>query len=1371
MDTTALCQGCLPGYDFDITRYCKASCKTGTYWGGKSNNQCFSCSSLPGNSACSTCKSKGPTCLTCRQGYLMMPGTDFCQKTCRANQYWTGRGSNTCLACSAVGNNFKCAECVDLTGACSKCFAGYHKLSQNDHFCRKSCTRGFYWSGRGGNECSKCSVNCSECQDVSGRCLRCMQGFVLNADFGLCRPVCGAGEYWLGSGDNRCQSCDLSGGEGMEHCSACEDVSGACTECRSGFVLDSETKTCRKSCFLDEYWNGEKCLMCRSHQTNEHCYACSDRTAKCLKCDLGFFLFQAENENFEFCRRSCQRGEYWTGRALNTCPRCSEAANNQGCGDCEDKTAKCRSCLPGYLMSISSPKKCVNTCPDAEEYLKEVSPGKGRCERCDESQKNPKCKFCENLTGSCFQCKKGYELVPETRFCKKICSLAEYWKGEVDNTCSKCSEVDEGNVECSECEDLSGRCSSCSEGFEIFDLKSGEKFCKKRCLEVEYWLGDKKNVCRGCQEVPGSEKCWKCQDLSGKCSECLPGYLILQDGFCRKECLLGQYWTGREAGNTCKLCQNVVNQCKQCKDESGLCEACNPNFELIDPQRCAIDCGMGMYRVDGVDGGADLCKKCSEVEKSGNECIECLTNSGECVACQEGFFVDGDGFCQKICQKNEFWSGKAENQCLACSADSEGCLDCEDVTGLCKECSFEYELKLTPKTAICEPRCPKIGYFWSLAKNRCLRCPEFCSTCEAGTGTCRQCFVGYRLDSGAGECQEVPENEKPGLEAVFFDKEDIGLVFAFDRDLDEQNTPQYMSDLVVELLVLKKDEKNSKKKLAEKSGKNGRVGGEETAVKVNEPEFVDGREVESTFLLKIAKTELVRKSKILFLELPKKELNSAVIKVRSRIPFYALPEASEKKIEPNFEKSKNGENGKKMPQNQPRGSDPTKNGLPEGSTAPESPQNDQNDEIFGQVREVIFNVTIKNVRFYESPSTETFAFYAQMLSICLKLGNLISAFFSLPVFFLLIHINQLASLPTLISTSLPVNSLTFSKHFKTNFLTIFGEINFLDISRSKCSMDEVFYRAGLSCVVINSSAMPVITLVLIFGALGGVLFELKERLEISAEVLLRVLLYTLMAAQVDALVASLLNLRFFDFSETGKIVSFLVALVTILTYLGVIGALLWQLWSWRADGERSSDSVQSIRKKRKFIKIQKFGEIEQGKRLTVVGFEFRDEIRGSTETIATILLIFVLNWLISIIVVFGSKSPIFQLCALSACFLGVAGWFVVVKPYKNLFGLAQISQMIGMSVVLMITLISLPEVSSGMSEAARFHSDGFIVVFMLGFLILGHLGIGGFLCFLRMKKVVVRWRKARGARKDQGEGDRRSGRWMGEASQASDEVL
>ena len=421
---------------------------------------------------------------------------------------------------------------------------------------------------------------------------------------------------------------------------------------------------------------------------------------------------------------------------------------------------------------------------------------------CREITDFPFLKNCHNvqpLSLSCLECSaearsKGYELVltpspaqPMKKTCMKppsiTCQHPKYLN-PTGEECFDCGEV----LGCQKCLHFTQECLECKPGFgydsrldSCFSCPAFDPNClschtvglKRSCLNCEkgYFLIAKTaesavKVCGKCPEncdkcssghtcqvcspgfkrkmVNGGEGCVReeCReneyfDLEeGKCKECdgLSYAKKNQDGSktCEAICSVGEFVKSKEE-RSCEKCDAVPENgdCAECDRRTGVCQMCKTGSRFIDGTKfCRKSCQVGGYWGGKTE---NRCHSCSK--DSNRECSECEDLTGVCSQCSEGYLLE-DGFCQKKCDLDkQYWSGRDGNNCLECQEVDGKCIKCANITGECLQCASNYKLINNS----CQASCKEKGEYWSLVKQTCLNCSPSCLRCQDDTGKCIEC--------------------------------------------------------------------------------------------------------------------------------------------------------------------------------------------------------------------------------------------------------------------------------------------------------------------------------------------------------------------------------------------------------------------------------------------------------------------------------------------------------------------------------------------------------------------------------------------------------------------------------------------------------
>ncbi|KAG8732273.1 hypothetical protein FRC12_019354 [Ceratobasidium sp. 428] len=157
-----------------------------------------------------------------------MPGSSQCSSPCRAGQYFSGSGCQTCPAgwYSQAGAT-QCSDCPEDT-----------------------------YSGPGAGSCTQCPTGkgCGRKSTTPNQCIdKCPDGKIYTG--GYCQN-CPAGKY---SNNNMCSDCPAG--------TISNPGSKSCTVCPGGSVPSSNGQTCT-TCPRNTYSNGDNCSPCPAGSTS-----------------------------------------------------------------------------------------------------------------------------------------------------------------------------------------------------------------------------------------------------------------------------------------------------------------------------------------------------------------------------------------------------------------------------------------------------------------------------------------------------------------------------------------------------------------------------------------------------------------------------------------------------------------------------------------------------------------------------------------------------------------------------------------------------------------------------------------------------------------------------------------------------------------------------------------------------------------------------------------------------------------------------------------------------------------------------------------------------------------------------------------------
>lgn len=735
------CYSCQTGF-FLLDSKCVPICPAG-YFADAENKKCIKCST----EFCDKCDEKDH-CLSCLENKRIFNNTcvDICPAGYRNNE-------KICEKCSVEN----CKRCCVNKDACTKCNENFFKL--DDSNCVEKCPCGTY-PDPVHQVCHPCNDKCKKCTDDT-TCQECKVDFFLSGS--ICQSICPTGTV-EDRNTGRCEECG-------PNCSKCNESNHlSCTKCDNGFFLDDDkcVEVCRDGYYADK--EKGSCESCRSN-----CLKCKDAVI-CDECKPNFSIIKGK------CCDLCP--EFYT-KFENKCLKCETATNCLKC--CSKDVKKCIDC--GSLILFNN--KCYEKCPDGYRFnnntCEKCLPNcnkcsssdtcdecnlpfligiKGNCvEKCCEGRVaiDFKCESCNDLNCSVCGTDKECQICKDNYFIKKaegqIKCVTDCGEGFYldENECKKCNDLNcskctnsndcqacnnqlfllnnsECVTKCPEgkapvdgiCVDCEQGCLQCCQANQQTCLKcSPEKVlfegdCIDKCPEKYVKLVANPGVCTPCS----NSHCLICCDNNqNKCKICEKGWFVGPDGACTEKCPVGY----TSVDGKCQPCE--VSQCKICDSDISKCEVCNePLFLSFCSKKCLPECPKCQYVKSG---------KC---EKCGENCAKCEDNSGNCLECKTGFFINDLKQCSSDCKINQI---KINNICVNCSV--EYCLTCapEDINtcSVCIEGKYLFEGK-------CVDVCPERTFASKL--NVCEPCGPNCKQCKCEK-KCNICDENYVLQGG--KCQ------------------------------------------------------------------------------------------------------------------------------------------------------------------------------------------------------------------------------------------------------------------------------------------------------------------------------------------------------------------------------------------------------------------------------------------------------------------------------------------------------------------------------------------------------------------------------------------------------------------------------------------
>jgi hypothetical protein len=767
-------------------------CHTGYYSTSNPSAPCEICndsSACPGDNIQYTCpqpttpSTDKSTCMCPSGSYLQDGHPPYVCNTCPVGYY-----------CPGDNKKYNCPEFSNSIAGRSSCIceagrfmnsANVCELCSMNHYCPENtnnlipCPTSANTTGLGSSNIDQCICpNGTLLNSDTEMCVTCPQwtpnGYCRNNYLLLCsvgsRPdptrsfcLCNAGRYLRN--DGICDDCKngfyCPGDNNRYYCSTETTITGnratSCTNCRPGYVYNSDTNTC-EDCLSGYYCLGgsQPKQMC---QAGSHSLPNSNSITDCI-CNAGSTLdsvtmqcVQCSEQDAPYCYNnifnpcligtdivsgtcssSCSLGYYYndTTYSCEICPLrhyCVNGIKTQ-CPDPSQNLTQGNSacyCSPGKMLSGS---QCVDCIADTNY----ICPGRNTNDyiRC------PPDKISNSSRTACI-CRPGYML---------------------NTTTSECEPCPENSI----C--LNGIATSCG---NLKYLPIGSSTCY--CI-TGYYLNTTTNTCEPCLSghyCPGDNNLHACispltsNSQQGVCDKCINGYV---------------YDTNTRTCNICPIGSYCVNS------EIYACPA--PSTALSPGSANCSDCISGYFKNNNIcticpfnsycpgDNSLNVCEE-GKTSTQGQTSCSCnrdgyYTNeSGQCVQCPVGYYCRNG--VRMICQSNST-STMGQSSC-SCNqgyyAEGNNCIQCpagmfcfggtspaQNCIGLttsnpgsvaCNICQPGY-YKPDPNVNICE-RCP--------LNHKCTNgvdavpCAYNVGTFDTGSTECRNCNPGHTLVS-ENEC-------------------------------------------------------------------------------------------------------------------------------------------------------------------------------------------------------------------------------------------------------------------------------------------------------------------------------------------------------------------------------------------------------------------------------------------------------------------------------------------------------------------------------------------------------------------------------------------------------------------------------------------
>ena len=747
---TLKCDSCIDGYYSDK---CTDPCPT---------KNCLRCFQDSGD--CEKCKNN----LKLIDNFCCEQNCDKCNDTgclkCSENTKY-GINCSDCPQNCFYDEALPRRKCAQNTGDCYSCISGKKGIKCNDN-CGEGCNleitncdmndgtciclEGYY-----GKTCNnKCDPNCIKCNNITGECYQCKDGYYPD--------------------DKVCYSCP-------ENCDG-ECPGGICIKCKTGFYGDICNETCSIYCMnntcdkkdglcdcINYFWRESHCTECINHFDLEtKCTKCInhfDLETECTKCInyfnitnnctqcINYFDIQSdctECLNHFDLKSNCTKCINYFDKRTN----CTECINyydkDTNCTKCLnqfDLDTKCKKCLNHYSLD----SKCTN-CSNHYDI-------KSFCLNCsnhfDIETDCTKCLNFFDLESDCKNCLNHFDINTDCTNClyhydiKYNCTNCSN-HFDIDTDCQKCIQNYDESTECTTCINKYNISNDCKTCLDYYDISTSCQYCQKNFDPIS-------NCTKCLVNYNFSDLCLTCINkfsLETNCTNCSSGFYGEQ---CNKECYEG--------------CNITLSNCEK---EDGKCEECLP---LYYGEKCENK--SNITNCTSVDRKTGLCNNCEETfYLKDNKCEPCSSNctnslckddKGECYECKDFYSwgVQCEKICSKFCgevQKDQYICNRTDGSCFEGCLNSghfsdEQCTKCEDKyyptsEGCIYQCSSNCKDEYCNKEDGHCNECNE-GYYDDKCESKCN---ELCkSTCDKKNGRCDECIDGYYIDkyemkSGCSRC-------------------------------------------------------------------------------------------------------------------------------------------------------------------------------------------------------------------------------------------------------------------------------------------------------------------------------------------------------------------------------------------------------------------------------------------------------------------------------------------------------------------------------------------------------------------------------------------------------------------------------------------
>ena len=354
-----------------------------------------------------------------------------CERKCLSGYLETSKG--VCESCDVV--NKVCLNCIynknypaeysdfirENRFECIECDEGYQL--EKDGICHHCSEFGFAY-------CDKCIKNKN---NNELECYQCIDGYFL-ANNGYCTK-CEAPK--VQGTEHRCIFCNNTEEGGIEGCELCVSDNGniTCQQCKKGFILSEDDKTCIK---ISDFPEIEKLANCQKVSKNNSEYF------KCTKC------FESYNELFDKNRNEeiCVNNEFLLIPKTDSLKYCKKSINM---GTEDQPKHSCEKCIENDILTQAQREKGITftkiTYQENETSFCDISSDYGIMENYSEARR---IKDQEgNILFNCTKCLDENKFIYKVDLDLKICTYFFYGKYCMVKNCKTCKYGN--NYFCSQC--------------------------------------------------------------------------------------------------------------------------------------------------------------------------------------------------------------------------------------------------------------------------------------------------------------------------------------------------------------------------------------------------------------------------------------------------------------------------------------------------------------------------------------------------------------------------------------------------------------------------------------------------------------------------------------------------------------------------------------------------------------------------------------------------------------------------------------------------------------------------------------------------------------------------------------------------------